>query len=217
MEYDDTDEIVDFSFLEEKDSQEIFGLLDYYLKEGIHIQSTPSQCEFFYYIKKYKPFLIHYYKTIHKVNLESGGEGSQEYFYIDYNKEDGKPQIPSGNREPLSAEHIIIGFVIYKIIYIDRNVELESINKLKKLIDQEYEEYKPALIRLIAKKEVKKSIKKDSQIIEKAVEKAIEKFEKLGWFYRLNDKIEPLPSFHRLLKIYGESIGDIKEILKSYE
>lgn len=217
MEYNDTDEIIDFSFLEKEDSQEIFGLLDYDLKEGVHIQNIPTQSEFFYYIKKYEPNIIHYYKTIHKVNLESGGEGNQEYFYINYNRVEGKPNIPSKNREPLSAEHVIIGFLIYKIIYIDRNIELESLKKLKQLIDREYEEYKPALVRLIAKKDVKKSIKKDSLIIEKAIDRATDKFEKLGWFYKSNDKIEPLPSFQRLLKIYGESIGNIKEILKSYE
>lgn len=214
MENDNT-ENVGYSFLESDHSQQVFSKLDYALKDGIHIQRQGSDPELYAYLKKYEDSLQRYYRNLFGVRLEKRGEDDQLYYYLDYHSAD-QSSIPENHKRQVKNEYIIIGLIVYKIIYFAGNLELSSVSELKKKITLDYEEYENGLLRLIAKSSEKAKLQADDVEIDNMVDSALNQFVRLGWMERNGDYFEPLPSFQRLLYVYEDVIQNIDQIIARY-
>jgi hypothetical protein len=214
MENDDT-ENVGYAFLESDHSQQVFNKLDYALKDGIHIQRQGSDPELYAYLKKYEDSLQRYYRNLFGVRLEKRGEDDQLYYYLDYHSAE-QSSIPESHKRQVKNEYIIIGLIVYKIIYFAGNLELSSVSELKKKITLDYEEYENGLLRLIAKSSEKAKLQADDIEIDNVVDSALNRFVQLGWMERSGDHFEPLPSFQRLLYVYEDVIQNIDQIIARY-
>ncbi|TDY11500.1 condensin complex protein MksE [Meridianimaribacter flavus] len=213
MENGSTEVSID-SFLNNSDTVELFAKIDYKLKDGVHIQQQGKQTALYNYIVENEESLKLYYKQLFKVELSSGGEFPDKYYYLDFNDPNSRGNIVSDHRHYLKNEHIIIGFIIYEIINIQKEVDLHSISELKKKIRIDYEDIKPGLYRLIAKSQNKSPGKLNDEAIDREVKSALTEFKKIGWVKINDDEFELLPAFDRLIKFYENEILNIDEILK---
>lgn len=208
-------ENVGYVFLESDHSQQVFSKLDYALKDGIHIQRQSSDPELYAYLKKYEDSLQRYYRNLFGVRLEKRGEDDQLYYYLDYHSAE-QSSISESHKRQIKNEYIIIGLIVYKIIYFAGNLELSSVSELKKKITLDYEEYENGLLRLIAKSSDKAKLQADDVEIDNIVDSALNQFVRLGWMERDGDYFEPLPSFQRLLYVYEDVIRNIDQIIARY-
>lgn len=209
-------ENIDYSFLRSQHSQQVFSRLDYALKDGLHIQRKGSDPELYAYLQKYADKLKPYYRDLFGVGLEKRGEDDQQYYYLDYHSAE-QSGIPESHKRQIKNEYIIIGIILYKIIYFDGNMELNSVSELKKKITLDNEEYEDGLLRLIAKSSEKTKLQADDIEIDSVVDSALNQFVRLGWIERNDDHFEPLASFQRLLYVYEDVIRNIDEIINRYQ
>jgi hypothetical protein len=204
-----------YTFLESHRSQQVFSKLDYALKDGLHIQRHGSDPELYAYLVEYADKLQPYYRDLFGVRLERRGEDDQQYYYLDYHSA-GQSGIPENHKRQIKNEYIIIGLIIYKIIYFDGNLELNSVSALKQKITLDYEEYEGGLLRLIAKSSEKAKLQADDVEIDSVVDLALHQFVRLGWMERNGDHFELLASFQRLLYVYEDVILKIDQIIARY-
>ena len=125
MEDYDTRE-VGYPFLMETASKHLFSRLDFALKDGVHFQRHGSDPDLFAYLKRYEHQLKPYYQNLFGVRLETKGEGEDQYYFLDYHSVE-MSAIPDAHKRQMKNEHVIIGFIIYKIVFFDGNLELNSI------------------------------------------------------------------------------------------
>lgn len=199
-------------FLFDKNAKEIFADLDYLLKDGMHFQKQGKQVKYFKFIDDNFSSLRLYYRDFFNVELTEGGEKPRNYFYLDFygNK---RGNISSKHRYILNSEYVIIGFIIYKILFIDNEVDLDSVQKLKEKIRNDYIDYKDGIYRLIAKSRNTTPGNLNDDAIDSTVQSTLEEFKKIGWIELDKDEFNPLPAFDRLIKIYEEYILKIDETL----
>lgn len=200
-------------FLYAENTKELFAEIDYLLKDGMHFQKQGNQIRHFNFIDKNIDSLRLYYQDFFDVELSEGGEKPINYFYLDfYGNSRGK--ISSRHREILKSEYVIIGFLIYKIIHIDKQIiDLDSVQKLKEKIRIDYEDYKPGIYRLIAKSRNITPGNLNDNAIDTTIQSALEEFRKIGWIELNKDEFSLLPAFDRLIKVYEEYILNIDETL----
>lgn len=215
MENENTEDL-SYAFLNSLHSQQIFSRLDYALKDGVHIQRQGSDPELYAYLKEYEYGLKPYYQNLFGVRLEKRGEDDQQYYYLDYHSAE-QSGIPENHKRQVKNENIIVGLIMYKIIYFDGNLELNSVTELKKKITLDYEEYEDGLLRLIAKSSEKGKLQADDVEIDTVVDSALNQFVKLGWMERSGDHFETLASFQRLLYVYEDVIRNIDQIISRYK
>ncbi len=203
------------SFLSDSKTKELFAKIDYTLKNGGHIQRYGKQIELYDYIVKNEPSLKIYYQELFGVKLDFGGELEGKYYYLDFqtNKDRGNIQ----NKNYLKNEFIIIGFILYEIIYINKEIDLNSISELQKKIRTDYEDIKPGIYRLIAKSKNKNPGKINDDTIDNTVKSALKEFDKIGWVTITDNNFELLPAFDRLIKFYENEIINIYEIFKELQ
>lgn len=199
-------------FLYAENAKEFFAEIDYLLKDGMHFQKQGNQIRYFNFIDKNIDSLKLYYQDFFDVELSEGGEKPNNYFFLDFYG-NSRGNISPRHREILKSEYVIIGFIIYKIIYIDREIDLDSVQKLKEKIRIEYEDYKPGIYRLIAKSRNITPGNLNDNAIDTAIQSALEEFRKIGWIELSKDEFGLLPAFDRLIKIYEEYILNIDETL----
>lgn len=199
-------------FLYAENSKEIFAEIDYLLKDGMHFQKQGNQIRHFNFIDKNIDSLRLYYQDFFDVELSEGGEKPNNYFYLDFYG-NSRGNISSRNREILKSEYVIIGFIIYKIIYIDKEIDLDSVQKLKEKIRIEYEDYKLGIYRLIAKSRNTTPGNLNDNTVDTTIQSALEEFRKIGWIELSKDEFSLLPAFDRLIKVYEEYILNIDETL----
>ncbi|WP_407268061.1 condensin complex protein MksE [Tenacibaculum maritimum] len=199
-------------FLFDKNAKEIFANLDYLLKDGMHFQKQGKQVKYFKFIDENFTSLRLYYRDFFNVELTEGGEKPRNYFYLDFygNK---RGNISPKHRYILNSEYVIIGFIIYKILFIDNEVDLDSVQKLKEKIRNDYIDYKDGIYRLIAKSRNTTPGNLNDDAIDSTVQTTLEEFKKIGWIELDKDEFNPLPAFDRLIKIYEEYILKIDETL----
>lgn len=203
-----------YDFLDCNQGKELFALLDYALKDGVHIQNYGKQKDLFLYLCRYYPTLKTYYNNFWGLELEDGGTESERYFYLQVNA-DKKNRIPQNHKHVLSKEHIIIGLLLYKVYYIDCNLELNSLKKFQKKIRVEYLDLKPGIVRVLAKAKRERATKLNDDKVDSIIKSAFEEFRKMCWISMENDDtFEMLPSFHRLTKEFATTINSIDDILK---
>ncbi|HCO19981.1 MAG TPA: hypothetical protein DIT47_02495 [Flavobacteriaceae bacterium] len=211
MENDDNKVTVS-DFLYAENAKEFFAEIDYLLKDGMHFQKQGNQIRYFNFIDKNIDSLKLYYQDFFDVELSEGGENPNNYFFLDFYG-NSRGNISPRHREILKSEYIIIGFIIYKIIYIDKEIDLGSVQKLKEKIRIEYEDYKPGIYRLIAKSKNITPGNFNDKTIDTTIQSALEEFRKIGWIELSKDEFGLLPAFDRLIKIYEEYILNIDETL----
>lgn len=203
-----------YDFLLQSETKEIFGKLDFELKLGTHIQySHPDQESYFLFIRKYFPSLYDYYKDLFGIILEKGGEDLNTYYYLSF---DGNNRGTISQRYFLSEEYILIGLFVCKAYSIDFNSEESSLEIFKRLIQNEYDEYKDDFYRLLANTKSTIYTGDDDIELEKSIRNAFSEFKKLGWVYfKTENQFVILPSFERLRILYIQEIMNIQEIAKN--
>ena len=177
-----------YEFLGDPWAKDIFGKVDFTLKSGTHLQLVhPEQEEQFRFVSRYWESLDQYYADFFGVKLEKGGESTDTYFYLDF---EGKKrgEIPNGQRYFLSEEHLIIGVFACKVYSIDFNSEESSISTFKKLMRDEYDQYKEDFYRLLARTKTNVYTGDDDLELEKSIQSAFKEFRKLGWVYFKNER-----------------------------
>lgn len=199
-------------FLKDETAKEFFAEVDFLLKDGMHFQKEGSQIRQFDFIDRNYDSLKSYYNIYFDVELTESGERPDSYYYLDFTG-NNRGNIPSKHRDILKGEYVIIGFIIYKIIFIDKDIDLDSVQRLKEKIRIEYEDYKPGIYRLIAKSRNITPGNMNDNMIDSAVQSALYEFRKIGWISLNEDEFSPLPAFDRLVKIYEEYILDIDNTL----
>jgi hypothetical protein len=196
-----------------RDAKELFGELDYKLKDGMHFQQIDGQYSFFRFIEENEESLKSYYQQFFGVPLICGGEGDQRYYFLDFNGTN-RGEIDGEHRYHIRNEYIIIGFLIYKVIYIDQNLELSSVRLLQETIRKDYEELKGDLYRLIAKAKKENPSQMNDKSMDDTVMKALKEFNKIGWISLDGDTFDPNPALNRLHKMYSDYINDIDTYIK---
>lgn len=200
------------TFLNTSESAELFAELDYLLKDGVHIQNYGDQVKYYGYIKSNEEQLSAYYKKLFKIDFSYGGVDSQKYYYLDFTTGKGG-KIPEKNRHSLKSEFVIIGFIIYKIFYIDHDIDLNSVQKLKEKIRIDFEEYKQGIYRLIAKSKNINPGNVNDENVDISIQSALQEFKKIGWVTMEKDDFDLLPAFDRLISVYEKHIQNIDETL----
>ena len=186
-------------FLFDKNAKELFADVDYLLKDGMHFQKQGNQVKHFNFINNNFSSLRLYYRDFFNVELTDGGEKPRNYFYLDFYG-NNRGNISPKHRYILNSEYVIIGFIMYKILFIEK-------------IRIDYEDYKDGIYRLIAKSRNITPGNLNDDAIDSAVQSALEEFKKIGWVELDKDEFNPLPAFDRLIKIYEEYILNIDETL----
>lgn len=206
----DKNSIVDFLF--DAAAEDYFAEIDYALKDGVHFQREGKQFRHYNFIESNEEGLCLYYQKFFNVNLAREGEGANTYFFLDFYGTD-RGGIPGRHRHIMKSEHVLIGFIIYKIVIIDKEIDLDSVQRLKEKIRIDYEDYKPGLYRLIAKSKNTTPGNMNDNILDANVQSALEEFRKIGWITMEKDEFSLLPAFNRLVKVYEEHILNIDETL----
>lgn len=203
-----------FNFFSDPQASQLFAKLDYALKEGMHIQNVTAQSDWFRFIEQYKDSLKDYYQEFYEIFLKHGGESSEKYYYMDFSVQ-SRGNIDSEHRYFMPNEYIIVGFMLYKIVFIDSYLELHSVKQLQRLIRLEYEDLKPGLYRTLAKAKRINPTRMNDDNLDKVVSDALKEFNKIGWIKLDNDYFDTWPAFQRIHKIYGDYINGLEEWLKS--
>jgi len=210
---DQLSDLAALRFYLDPDAPELIGKLDLHLKDGMHFQEREHQYQQFYFIKKNFDSLELYYRKYHRLVLSYGGEGSDRYYYIDFNGSD-RGSIDGEHRYFLRPEFVIIGFMIHKVIFIDRNFELTSVSKLQTVILTEYEELLEDIYRLLAKLRRSTATTMSNDRVREIVLEALREFKKLGWIIMDEDFFDIMPSFSRLNKVYADYINNLEDLIK---
>ena len=209
-------EIMAWSFMQDPDAKTVYREVDNQLRNGRHIQNWKKQQACFQFIDRNFESLRFYYGDYFSLTLVKEGETIEEYYFLEFPAENRKGVLLE-NRHFLPNEYLIIGFMLFKIIFIDGYVELESIATLQKMIRQDYEELKPGLYKVLAKAKKINVTQMDEQKVDEIIVKALRAFEDLGWIELDSQTFYPLASFQRLPKLYGDYINNLDKWLKNDE
>ncbi|QEL02965.1 hypothetical protein FKG96_19775 [Olivibacter sp. LS-1] len=201
------------SFLADSAAKELFATIDYALKNGVHIQRWQQQEAIFRFLERHFRSMKLYYREFFGILLEEAGETVNKYYYVDF-LPGSRGNISVENRHFLANEYVIIGFILYKIVFIDGYIELDSLPALQRMIQQDYEDIKPGIYRALAKARKVNTTEMDDQKVNDVVEKALREFSKIGWIALEGQNFDILPSFQRLPKIYGDYINHPENWLK---
>jgi hypothetical protein len=195
-------------FMFHEDAPRLFSKADYALKNGMHIQDYRYQTELFGFINENFQSMKLYYEEYFGIVLDHGGETIEKYFFIDFMAQ-SRGGIPEDNRYFLPNEFVIVGFLLYKIIYIDGYIELNTVGRFQRMVRLDYEELKPGIYRTLAKARRDKNTQMDDERVDKVIADAMDEFRKIGWVVFEGDLFDVMPSFQRLPKIYGDYINNM--------
>ena len=215
MDNEDNTSVGYTDFLQSPDAVDIFGELDIKLKDGFHYSKVEGQYDFFRFIEQYEDSLTLYYERFFGVPLQRGGEGDEIYYHLEFTGLT-RGAIDIEHRYFMKNEYIIIGILLYKVIFIDKNFELSSIRKFQDAIKRDYEELRPDLYRLLAKARKETPSQFSDEKLDETILSAFKEFEKIGWIKLDLDDFQLFPAFQRLNKVFGEYINSIDEIIKNW-
>jgi hypothetical protein len=211
---EDRNEMNPYSFLGTEEAKAHFAKLDYSLKNGTHIQNKGTQKALFHFIAENYDSLARYYDDFFKLRFSYLGEDLNKYYFLEF-KPEIREGVPQRNRIHLKPEYVIMAFLLYKIVFIDGNLELSSIKEFQRILRNDYEDLKPDLLRLFAKvRELKPSEMSDTKL-DQIVEGALEEFVSLGWLQREEDYFDLWPSFQRIYNLYSTEIESLFETIKN--
>lgn len=212
---------VKYDFLTYPDTKEYFGELDYALRNGTHIQQQSRPKGVFSYLKKAYPGLVDYYKDLFDLTLSTAGQGEEQFYFIEFEKDPNgqyfRGAIPLNNRCYLKDAYLVVGLLLAHFYGLELTTEYKySVEGFVRLINEEYEEYQPQLLRLFARNDNEFVTDADQNAVLNVVRKAIEEFDQLGWveLNRDTQEFEILPSCKRLLLLYQDWIDRVDELIK---
>jgi len=212
---------VKYDFLTDPETKEYFGSLDYALKNGTHIQRQSRPKGVFQYLKKVYPGLAEYYKDFFDLTLTVAGQGEEQFYFIEFEKDPNgryfRGTIPLNNRCYLKDASLIVGLLLVQFYGLELTTEYKySVEGFIRLINEEYEEYQPQLLRLFARNDNEFVTEADQNAVSAVIRKAIEEFDQLGWVEldRDTQEFEIMPSCKRLLLLYADVIARIDELIK---
>lgn len=216
MGYTDNTELINkYDFLDYSNGKDLFADLDFNLKDGVHIQNFGKQKKIFFYLRLFYSTLEQYYWDFFGLKLEIGGADSEVYYYLKFIS-DKKNNISQYHKHLIPKEHIIVGLFLYKVYFIDCNIELNSLIKFQRMIRLDYPDLKPGIIKTLAKVKREKSTLMNDGKIDECIKNAFLVFTKIGWIdMKDDDFFVILPSFQRLPKEFSDIINNIDSILKS--
>ena len=197
-----------YAFLTTSEAKRVFGKLDYALKDGLHIQEKLNP-DFFFFVDSNHIDLSDYYEELFQVKLEKSQNSSDHYFYLDFIEAHSRGSIVAEHRYFLASEHIIVAFLLYKVIYNDLQIELDSVKRFQKMIREEYEDIKTLVYEKLAQVTRKKPSDMDDEKLNGIILSAMREFSRIGWILLENDYFETLPAFGRITLIYGNPINVI--------
>ena len=110
MENNDIQKKLKYEFLEHPEAKEFFAPLDYALKNGVYIQQQSKPKGIFDFVRfDNYPSLRQYYADFFDLYLSTEGQDSQQYFFIDFRKDENgrfsRGNIPEINRKRLKDAH----------------------------------------------------------------------------------------------------------------
>lgn len=214
MGYLDDKNLNRYDFLDCTQGVELFAKLDFALKDGVHIQEYGRQKELFRYLHRYISTISSYYETYWKFSIEKGGTDIHLYYYPKFSP-DIKNGIPSNHKHTLSKENIIVGLLLYKVYFIDCNIELNTLSKFQKILRLDYPDLKPGIIKTLAKAKKEKATQFNDDKIDNCIKNAFDEFNKIKWIELEEDgTFEILPSFQRITQEFAPFINNIDEIFK---
>lgn len=186
-----------------------------YVLEYIFNDNTVASKKFLDLFKNTVTVWIFITRIFFSLSLQSGGQGDQEYFFIERNNDEAN-QIPSNSKNRLKPEFLIIGIFLCKLFYIDFS-EIETVTNFKKALKEEYEPFKADFYRLFAYSKSNKYTTADDEAVEQQVDKAFREFDRLGWIKLEEDYFEIMPSLERLRLLYENEIRHIDDFMRSEE
>lgn len=210
-----------YPFLMDRKAKKCFGKLDYFLRNGVHVQREyPSEELFRFLDTHYENGIKQYYKDMYDLPLCQSGSEFNRFYCIDLNVGE-RSKVSSDNKVYLKTEHILIGLLFIKLYKIEGNIDIDNVQDFIHLLYQEYEEEKIALIRLVTDQVSDKSSDRNEDKVEAIIQVAFRKFGELGWLLWDesvdNKKFKVLPSFERLREIYLPQIENIDAVIQKYK
>jgi hypothetical protein len=188
----------------------LFAKIDYALRDSVHIQFVcdPDWHEF---VATNEQSLVAFYKKYLSVQLLRRGQGRESYYFLDFFTSSrgnlGK------HYKRIDNSYLLIGFFLYKVKVLERNIELRSITEFKRIIREDYQDLRPGINRIARSSRIN-SNPEDNDVIAQMVDRAFELFARMKWLRLNDDEFEELPAFQRLVDAYALHIQDIDEHLK---
>ncbi len=188
------------TFLAAPGAERLFARLDYMLREGVHIQSNDEQQDYLEFIVANEISLTDYYARFFMLYLQYSGELSKRYYYLEFNNGERGP-VGDRHRNFLKAEYVIVGLLLYKLLFNDGHFELNSVAKFQSMLRLDYENLRADVNRLLARMRTAGSSQIGDERIDDVISDAMKEFGRLGWlrFYS-DDSFEAQPSIERLGK-----------------
>jgi hypothetical protein len=200
-------------FTLDDDAENLFAKLDYALRDGVHIQrSTDPDLFRFLSNDQNEDSLRAYYEKYLRVKLQRRTQGGESYYFLDF-MADHRGNL-GDHYERLENHLLLIGFLLHKVMILDRNVELRSIAEFKRILRENYPDLRIHINRLIARSPRQTDNPEDNSTIDNAVKSAFERFKQLKWVDYDGDTVETLPAFSRLTDAYAPHIQNIDNYLK---
>lgn len=199
-------------FFADQQAESLFAKFDTALRDGVYIQliCDPSWWEF---IRKYDTSLIAYYKKYWSLQLLNRGQGSESYFFLDFFADSGRGKL-SGHYRQIDNSYLLVGFLLYRVKKLDRNIELRSIKEFKRLLREDYQELRPGINRM-ARSNRQNSNPNDNESINALVDGAFQLFNRIKWIKTQEDQFDELPAFQRLIDAYLPFIQNLDQYLKA--
>lgn len=195
-----------YTFLTDRDAPHLFGKLDYALKDGVHIQER-THPDYYLFLQDHQSGLAAYYQDLFGVRLRGSGDGPDRYYFLDFVEAGLRGSVVAEHRYFLSPEYVIVGFLLYKVVFNDLQIELDSVGQFQKMLREEYDDIKPLLYEKLAQVLRRKPSELDDDKLNGIVAGAMREFGKLGWILLDGDYFELLPAFRRLTDVYGDAIN----------
>lgn len=153
-----------------------------------------------------------YYEIAHQLLLTFQTSGFDKYYFIDFPNPPSRGGIGEENRHFMEDEHVVVGFLLYKIMLSDGRVDIDSLDMLMKVIDEDYPDLHPMLYSKIGQVRDRKQPGDSGRMrLKTIIGTALNEFIRMAWFSRDGDYITPLPAFNRLAVVFGKEINDAFE------
>lgn len=194
------------------DAEEYFAKLDFILKNGVYIQNRANHEQLFEFISENKSSLKEFYLKFYNLNLDEFGEENNKFYFLDFFKQSrNNRERLQGQYTFLKNEFVLVGFLIFKIQFIDRNFTLSSVKELKRMIRQDNQDLKNDIRSTIAGSSRTKPQEGDDSKIDDVIDNALSVFKDISWVILDGDFFETLPAFQRIHQVYGDDINNYFE------
>ena len=159
-------------------AETIFAKLDYALRDGVHIQRNTDPEAFRFLSNEHnEDSLRAYYEKYFRVKLQKRTNGGENYYFLDF-MADHRGNL-GDHYERLENHFLLIGFLLHRVMVLDRNIELKSITEFKRILRENYPNLQIHLNRLIARSSRQTENPEDTNTIGTVIKGAFERFKQL--------------------------------------